>query len=165
MKKLSVLLLFLSCTASLFASEGFSTLEEQMTGKEFTAAGLGKLSPQELAALNEWIRQRSLATIDAPASAAATAAQPAGDQRGFRPKDEEEDRSPINSRIVGKFTGWDGQTVFKLENGMIWAQQDKDKFYVREIENPEVTIKPGMFGTWRLNVEGYNSTCRVERIQ
>lgn len=169
MHKLLITFLILSISAPLFAAEGFSSLEEQMTGKEFTAAGLGKLSAAELAALNAWIRAHSLATLDSPpagqAAATAVAAETGQDMRGFKSEKEESDRTPITSRIVGRFDGWDGQTVFKLENGMIWGQADKDKFWVKEIENPEVTIKPGMFGTWRLSVEGYNSNCRVERIQ
>jgi len=169
MNKFLISFLTLSISVSLLAAEGFSSLEEQMTGKEFMAAGLGKLSAEELAALNAWIRARSLATLDSPkAGAAATAAVVADteqDMRGFRTESDEPDRTTITSRIVGRFNGWDGQTVFKLENGMIWGQADKDKFWVKEIENPVVTIEPGMFGTWRLSVEGYNSNCRVERIQ
>ena len=75
------------------------------------------------------------------------------------------DKTTITSKLVGKFSGWDGQTTFKLENGMIWQQSDKDKFYIKEIENPVVTIEPGAFGTWKLSVEGYSSKCKVERIQ
>ena len=167
MKNFLISVLIISFCTSLSAAEGFSSLEEQMSGKEFMATGLNKLSPQELDALNAWIRARSLATLDAPvAGAAAVAATtPAEDQRGLKTQKSEEDRTPITSRIDGRFSGWDGQTVFKLENGMIWEQADKDKFYIKEIENPVVTIEPGMFGTWRLSVEGFNSDCRVERIQ
>ena len=174
MTRILIVIVVMLSTFPLVASEGFSTLEEQMTGKEFTGAGLDKLTPDELAALNAWIRKRSLATLDAPASATATAATAAAssaaettdeDQRGFRTEKKDEDRSPITSRIVGKFNGWDGQTVFKLENGMIWEQADNDKFYIREVENPVAVIEPGIFGTWRLHIEGYNSKCRVERIQ
>jgi hypothetical protein len=150
------------------ADEGFSSLEEQMTGQEFEEAGLDKLTQQELDVLNGWIRRRSLATLDAPAPGAATAPAtvdaPVADRRGLE-GEEDEDRTPISSRIVGKFSGWDGQTVFKLENGMIWAQSDKDKFYIKEVENPAVLIDPGMFGTWKLSVEGHDAECRVERIQ
>jgi hypothetical protein len=161
------LIIFLSLTISfpLFGAEGFSSLEEQMTGKEFTMAGLNKLSPEELAALNDWIRGRSLATLDAPAAATAAGAEATtGDQRGFKSKDDE-DETPINSRIIGRFSGWDGQTVFRLENGMIWVQDDKDTFYIKPTDNPQVTIERGMFGSWRLSVEGFNSECRVRRIQ
>jgi len=168
MNKFLIAFLTLSLSASLFAAEGFSSLEEQMTGKEFTAAGLDKLSAEELAALNNWIRAHSLATLDAPAAGAATAAVAAeastGDQRGFKSKGDEDD-TPITSRIVGRFSGWDGQTVFRLENGMIWVQDDKDTFYIKPIDNPPVTIEPRMFGKWHLSVEGYNSDCRVRRIQ
>lgn len=172
MNRILILLLALFCSIQLAASEGFSSLEEQMTGKEFTAAGLDKLTSEELAALNAWIHSHSLATLATPAPAAAPAAAAAAaseatdeDRRGFRAEKEDEDRSTITSRIVGKFSGWDGETVFKLENGMIWEQADNDKFYIREVENPVAVIEPGIFGTWRLHIEGYNSKCRVERIQ
>jgi hypothetical protein len=178
MKKLLIAFLALLYCVSLSAADGFSSLEEQMTGNEFSAAGLDKLTPEELKALNQWIRARSLATLaTSPASVAATSAvtgntgassadETAGvDRRGFRSEKKDEDRTPITSRIVGKFSGWDGQTVFKLENGMIWEQADKDKFFIREVENPVAVIEPGIFGTWRLHIEGFNSECRVERIQ
>jgi hypothetical protein len=32
-------------------------------------------------------------------------------------------------------------------------------------ENPVVVIESGLFNSWRLKVEGYNKTVRVERIQ
>ncbi len=149
---------------SLLAAEGFSSLEEQMTGKEFLAAGLDKLSEEELAALNAWIRGHSLGTLDAPA--AAVAAGGSTDRRGLaREEEEEEDDGPIRSGIVGDFDGWDGQTVFKLENGMIWVQADRDKFYVPNLENPVAVIESGIFGTWYLSIEGYGSKCKVKRIQ
>ena len=163
MNKFIWALLTLSLSTALIAAEGFSSLEEQMTGAEFSGAGLDKLTPQELEALNAWIRRRSLATLSAapaPAAAATTS-----DRRGFKDYDDDEERSTITSRIVGRFSGWDGQTVFKLENGMIWEQVDKDKFYVKEIQNPVANIEPGMFGRWHLSIEGHDSECRVERIQ
>ena len=166
MNKFLLALLTFSLCAALTADEGFSSLEEQMTGTEFSGAGLDKLTPQELEALNAWIRRRSLATLDAApaATAADSAAAASGDRRGFKDDDDEE-RNTITSRIIGRFNGWDGQTVFKLENGMIWEQADKDKFYVKDIQNPVANIEPGMFGRWHLSVEGHDSECRVERIQ
>lgn len=161
MHKCFLALALLLSTASVAAQQAFSSLEEQMTGKEFEAAGLEKLSAQELEALNRWIRSRSLATLDSARGPAT-----GGDTRGFENQAiQNMDRSTITSRLVGSFTGWDGETVFELENGMIWEQADNDKFYIRAVENPVVTIEPGAFRTWRLSVEGYSSECRVERIQ
>jgi len=169
MYRLPFVLLSLIVSVSLLAAEGFSSLEEQMTGKEFTGAGLDKLSQEELDVLNDWIRRHSVATLDAPKAVAATgataeAAAGTEDRRGLK-SGGKEDRTEINSRLVGSFRGWDGQTIFKLENGMIWAQADKDKFYTKELQNPIVRIKPGVFGTWRLEVENFGSECRVKRIQ
>ena len=48
---------------------------------------------------------------------------------------------------------------------MIWEQSDKDKFFIREINNPEVTIEPGAFKKWHLSIDGHDSKCRVKRIQ
>jgi hypothetical protein len=164
MIKFSLALLLLAVTITLNAADGFSSLEEQMTGQEFSEAGLDKLSQAELDSLNSWIRRHSVATLE-PVKAAAvaeTASVPAGDRRGFK---DEDDRSPINSRIVGRFSGWDGQTTFKLENGMIWQQDDKDKFYIDAVSNPAVTIEPAMFGRWFLSVDGHDDDCKVRRIQ
>ena len=156
-------LILLVVSLPLAAQQGFASLEEQMTGDEFTAAGLEKLSPQELASLNAWIRSRSLATLDGPRYSAAPTS--AASQDFSRSDIENMEREPFTTRINGPFAGWDGQTVFKLENGMIWAQADKDKFFTNEIQSPMVTIEPALFGDWKLSVEGYDKTCRVERIQ
>jgi hypothetical protein len=164
MKKLIIPLLFAWLCLPLTAASSFSSLEEQMSGKEFTAAGLDKLTPAELAELNGWIRRHSLATLSTPTAAPAAASQAEEDPRGLK-SEEKEDRTTITTRIVGPFSGWDGQTVFKLENGMIWVQADKDKFYIKEIQNPAVTIEPAMFGKWRLSIEGYGEKCKVRRIQ
>jgi hypothetical protein len=167
MKKFLIVILTLTMPLSVIAAEGFSSLEEQMSGKEFIATGLSKLTPEELEALNTWIRSHSVATLDQPKGESyAVAADADVDERGIKDKkDSEKDRTPITTRVKGSFTGWDGHTVFALENGMIWEQADKEKFYTKEVQNPEITITPGMFGTWRLSMIGHNSACRVERIQ
>jgi len=165
MNKFLIALIFLLAAFPLYAAEGFSSVEEQMTGKEFTAAGLDKLSQSELDALNAWIRSHSVATLDTPrGGAVAVTADSHEDRRGLK-SDDDNDRTTITSRLVGKFRGWDGQNTFKLENGMVWVQSDRDKFYIKEVENPVVVIEPGMFGTWRLHIEGHNSECKVKRIQ
>jgi hypothetical protein len=164
MIKFSIALLLLAVSFTLHAADGFSSLEEQMTGQEFSEAGLDKLTQAELDSLNNWIRRHSLATLETAKAAAVSETEPApaGDRRGFK---DEEDRSPITSRIAGRFSGWDGQTTFKLENGMIWQQDDKDKFFIDEVTNPAGTIEPAMFGRWFLSVEGHDDNCKVKRIQ
>lgn len=165
MKKILTFLIAFAASMSLQAATGFSSLEEQMTGKEFDAAGLEKLSPQELAALNEWIRSHSLGSLAvAKTTSPVVTASEDIDRRGL-PSDDGENDAPIESRIIGDFSGWDGQTVFKLENGMIWVQDDKDKFHIKEVQNPKVTIEKGMFNSWKLSIEGHKDDCKVRRIQ
>lgn len=157
--------------ASFAGAQEFSSLEERMTGREFRDAGLHKLTEAELAALNRWIEMRSLAEGEVPSWATgattvttpgSTAEEPAaGDLRGL----ERGDRTEINSRIVGSFSGWSGDNVFELENGMVWEQAETGTFSVATIENPEVRIRPGFFGSWQLQVEGYNRRLRVERVR
>lgn len=144
----------------------FSSLEERMTGREFTQTGLHKLSPEELAALNQWIRARSLATLEEPQQTAA------GPRREGLPEAPSElppvdrmAREPFQTRIDGTFSGWSGDTEFVLQNGMVWRQDESGRFRIQPVENPRVTIKPGFGGSWRLSVEGHNRTVRVERIK
>ena len=172
MNKVIFAFTLLCFTVSSFAQEGFSSVEERMTGKEFMETGLSKLTDEELARLNEWLRAHSVATLDAAsapvrtasvASSQAVASGPVSDTRGLQ-KDEE-DYENIVTRIDGEFSGWDGETIFKLENGMVWKQAQSDRFYTKTMMNPEVVIKSTMFGAWRLEVEGYNKSVKVERIQ
>jgi len=172
MKRLMFFTLIFSLHFSAQADEAFSTLEERMSGKEFKQTGLSKLTDEELAALNEWVRSHSVATLEnavaRPAAGAATASA-TSDSRGFEHQAKFEDDgydNKIHSNIVGTFTGWTGNnTVFTLANGMIWKQVEGDTFNVRATENAEITIKKGVMGSWRLSMAGYNNTVRVERIQ
>jgi hypothetical protein len=171
--RLLVLATGLALTATMVGANTFSTLEERMTGREFRDAGLHKLSEEELTFLNRWIQLRSLAEGEVPdwaegrapaaraGDAQAAAAGPAGDRRGF----PDGDRSEINSRLPGSFSGWRGDGVFELENGMVWEQAEPNVFAVPTLENPEVRIRPGMFGAWYLQVAGYNTRVRVRRVQ
>ena len=74
MKKFPVLFCLLLCGISVLAQERFSSVEERMTGKEFKASGLDKLSDEELAALNSWLRDHSVATLENVATVKNTAA-------------------------------------------------------------------------------------------
>lgn len=167
MKRVLVLLSLVLVCDSVLSQAGFSSVEERMTGQEFTEAGLDKLTDEELAALNRWLRDHSVATLDTPvargSAAGATGLGAVADKRGF--EGAETSKETIVSPLVGEFTGWDGDTVFELENGMVWKQDETDRYSTRTLVNPVVTIKSGMFNSWRLSVEGYNKWIQVKRIQ
>ena len=148
------------CAASAFASD-FSSLEERMSEHDFKAAGLQKLSPQELEQLNVWLRAHGLTPAAKGESHGAT-------DEGFRAKGffgSGSDTGPIQSRIKGSFKGWSGKSLFELENGQVWQQTDGGEFNIPAVNNPAVTISQSMLGAWDLKVEGHNRTARVTRIR
>lgn len=170
MKKFLIFTLVFAVNFSAQAADGFSTLEERMTGKEFMEAGLGKLTNEELSALNDWIRRHSIATLETAATPSATGTVSSGqveDIRGFenQPKDNAHNED-IRSFIVGTFNGWkDIGTQFKLTNGMIWQQIEADTFHIEPTENAEIVISKSIMGGWRLSMVGYGSSVRVKRIK
>ena len=169
MKKLLFLILVVSIHLPIYAAEGFSTLEERMSSKEFQATGLGKLTSQELAALNEWLRDHSVATLEnvTAGSSGRTNNIAGGDMRGFKNQPEDDSRGKvISGHIAGTFDGWAGKgTLFTLTNGMIWQQDEKDSFYIEPVEDPAIIIEKSMMGKWHLSMVGQKSKVKVVRIQ
>lgn len=161
-------------------------VRDLMTATQFHTTGLDKLTPQELAAFNAWLAAYGQASTPAATPAAAapvpvpaaapavaaplatTSAAPAassvsnfgkemlsGELRG-EPK-------RIESQIVGSFSGWHGNTLFKLANGQVWQQTDSSS-YDSNLQNPQVVIKRLGFG-YLLTLTGHGATVFVKRVQ
>ena len=152
-------LLILALAATAAGAAGFSSIEERMNGQEFSGAGLEKLTPDELARLNDWLR------ANWPSPSAATPYPAMADSRGL--SEPKASRDAIVSRLQGEFTGWHSRSVFSLENGMVWeaAGGTVTPLSTRPIENPTVIIEPALLGAWLLRIEGYNATLRVKRVK
>jgi len=69
----------------------------------------------------------------------------------------------IESRIEGDFEGWDGDTVFRLQNGQIW-QQASYAYRYHYAYAPRVTIIP-VGGGHELVVDGVSQRVRVMRLR
>ncbi len=142
----------IACVASVAAASGFSSLEERMSQSEFHAAGLDKLSPDELKALDDWLRTHYASTT--------TYVTPGG-APVFYPKSS--DREVVESRIDGQFSGWYGKNTFKLENGQEWTQAESGTYTAGKFDHPKVKIKPMLLGSWLMYVEPCGCSVRVER--
>lgn len=70
----------------------------------------------------------------------------------------------IESAITGEVHGWDGETIFKLDNGQIWQQAEYDYTYFFYEYHPDVTIYQTRAGC-RLKVEDEDETILVKRIK
>ncbi|MGH8377516.1 MAG: hypothetical protein ACRER7_01035 [Gammaproteobacteria bacterium] len=154
-------------------------IRDLMTVTEFDQAGLNKLSPDELKALNVWLNQYlvernevvsppAAAHAATPSVAAPVAAAPPV-VAGFgadtmTPKPTTQAPTRIETRIAGSFTGWTGDTVFKLENGQVWQQAATGFFTDVNLDHPKVVIKKLAFG-YLLTLPGHGETVFVRRIK
>jgi hypothetical protein len=137
------------------------TLQDKMTPAEFKAAGLDKLSAQELAALNAWLQGKVVEETRRVATE--TRKEVEQEHRGFFDFGSSE---PVVSRLKGEFSGFGNGRRYVLENGQEWRQVDNAKLHGVRRSNPEMTIRPSLLGnTWYLTVEGYNTRARVQRIK
>ena len=71
--------------------------------------------------------------------------------------------SIVESRIDGEFTGWTGDTLFKLMNGQIWKQAEYNYKYSYKY-SPKVTIVNTSSG-WIMTVEGVDKSIKVIKIK
>jgi hypothetical protein len=71
--------------------------------------------------------------------------------------------SPIESNISGDFSGWDGETVFKLDNGQIW-QQENYSYHYHYAYHPSVLIVQKR-GCCSLMVDGESESICVKRLK
>jgi hypothetical protein len=155
---LALLPLALLAASAGLGAQSFSTVEERMSAAEFRDAGLDTLTEAQLQSLNAWLQRNASCE-----GGGAALAGPGGPRAA---RMDEDDRADVVSRLPGTFTGWQGSAVFRLENGQVWRSIDPDSSLRGvNLTNPKVTIERGIFGVWRLKVEGYNTAVKVERIE
>lgn len=197
------------------AEESFS---RAIQPADFGAAGLSKLTPEELARLDalvrdyksgalEAARREAAAAAKAKAEAEARAAKAEADARKTQAESEartaraEEARhkaearaqaaetepkkadksllsrakvllmpgteieyATIESTLVGDFKGWDGRTVFTLENGQRWQSEGGSYLEPRPIPHPAVKISPGALGAFFMTIEGVKPRVKVKLL-
>ena len=107
------------------------SLKAVMSSAEFEAAGLKKLTSDELEKLDRWLNCEpgakhkptepvKQAQFVVPTTAAAT--------KTLTPNNVGQVSYPLKSVIVGSFHGWSGDTRFHLENGQTWSQRDNSRY-------------------------------------
>ena len=163
-------IILLVCCGFLFAPTNFLRAQEAvedsafpgvkkaMPAEDYEAAGLEKLSEDERERLDEFIRKY----VSRPSEkVAGKAASEAVDEAVKR--QEAGPPQIIQSRIVGPFTGYNGRTTFKLENGQVWAQSQHDTGAFKKVESPPVLILKDKIG-YRMYIAG-GSDFRVQRVK
>jgi hypothetical protein len=123
-------------------------LQDMMTAEEFKAAGLDKLSDEELKNLNAWLQgyRQNTETKAAEKATAEATKKAAKESRGRLDQ--------IVSRVDGTFTGLTGRTVIKLEDGTVWKQANADdRFHAQVTDHPPAAVMHGVFG-YKMRVVG-----------
>lgn len=139
-------------------------LQQQMSPEQFRAAGLDKLSPDELAALNAWLQGR----VEQSISQVREQALEEGRQevivrhRGFLSFGSDE---PIVAVLPGRFSGFAKGRQYLLDNGQVWEQTDDARLSGASGNDRQVRISPGLMGAWYLQVDGINTRAKVRRVK
>jgi hypothetical protein len=132
-----------ACVAPVRAAreEMSGSIEQVMTPGEFKAAGLNKLSPEELQKLNAWLQgYREVAEKAAAKKATAVASRTKLDL--------------LVSRVDGSFNGLTGRSVIRLEDGTVWKQANADdRFRPKVTDHPAAVVIHGIFG-YKMQIEG-----------
>jgi hypothetical protein len=159
MKRLTILLLIVSAAFAQAQAQDFPGVQKAMSPDAFEQAGLSKLSPEERARLDEFIR----GYVSTSSEKAATAAV---DQAAKEGKVKRNEPEVIQSSIVGVFKGYDGRTTFTLENGTVWKQSQQVSRSYPAINSPPVLVMKGtsMLAGYRMYIAG-GGNIRVSRVK
>ena len=100
-----------------------------------------------------------------PARRRSNSAAPAAPEGfGLPAKAPAGDVSFIDSRINGRFAGWDPDQNIELANGQIWRIADDSRAYAN-LTDPKVRIERGALGAYYMVITGINRAPRVRRIK
>jgi hypothetical protein len=157
MKALPHIVICMLFLVSVARGQGdFPGVQKGMDSDTYEHAGLRKLSDEERAVLDQYIRSY----VSGKQKAAATAAASEAVNRAIQ-EHKVEPPDITESRIVGTFKGYGPRTVFRLENGQVWKPTN-ESVASPPLENPRVIIFKDFFG-YKMFIEGA-STVRVKRI-
>jgi hypothetical protein len=152
--RIRILVALLLCLTAGARAADAPDVRELMTPDEFRAAGLERLSPAEIEALNRWLIRYT--AREAPTQRRASPA--------VREEIAKEDATEIRTRIDGAFTGWDGHTVFILQNGQVWQQRTEGRWR-RKLDSPEVVFEKNPLGFWMMRVIDGDRAVGVKRVR
>jgi len=65
----------------------------------------------------------------------------------------------VESRIKGRFDGWEGRAIFTLENGQRWQLANIESYYTPAVEGPKVLITPAALGGFWMSLPELRKKC------
>ncbi len=180
LSSLFFILAFTASPAPAQAPDPAIDLRGLMSEEQFQAMGLDRLSDEQLQALGRWFMDnrdeavesaRAQAAAEAEAAAAvavaaaqaeAAAATEAAQAAAAKPEPEKAS-DEFSARVQG-FVGWNGKTLFKLDNGQVWRQRMPGTFNYYDDEN-QVTFDKNMMGGWKMEHVASGRSVLVEQVR
>ena len=127
-------------------------LQDSMTAQEFKAAGLEKLSAEELANLNAWLQGYRQATETKAAEKATAETTKKVTEEVTSQAHQRLNR--VESRVDGRVPHLTGHSTIKLEDGTVWRQANaEDRYAPPPIDHPTAVVTRGVFG-WKMRISG-----------
>ena len=193
--RLLVLCAALSPTGAVMARDdpGFPGIEKLMTPGEYRAAGIDRLTPAQREALNQWLIRYTAGDSQVPLNtdgeigeATGESREAAGDSQVPLNTDREigeaagDSRVPLNTdreigeaagereiiaRLSENFSGWTGETLFRLDNGQVWQQRRRGFYTYRGPANPAVRITKNFMGFYRMEMVESGKSVQVKRVK
>lgn len=165
-------MVFAAATAA--GAEEFS---KSLTPDEFAAAGLNKLTPEELARLDALVHRQRSGEVAKAQEETAKKVRTETEAKVRAEVAAEEQKKPhqsllgrmkvmltpgtqveyerVETQLVGPFRGYDPGKVLTLSNGQQWQVTDGTYWAPKRDANKprKVIIEPGTFGSFFLNIE------------
>ena len=143
-------------------AEDFPGVKKALTPEQFAASGMSKLSPEERAKLDDYLRGYFTGATQrvvekAVSKATAVAVDQAVKENKVRPPEL------IQSRIAGTVNGWKSGKIFVLENGQHWKVTESGDRYFPGVTDPEVFIVRDIL-SYKMAIAG-GGVARVTRVQ
>ena len=168
MKTLALLLtsLFL-ITAQAADKDTPPDVQSLMTPEDFAASGLDKLSGAERKHLSEWVERYREGAVVGPVVKKPPSKMTEEEKVVYEEKKEEEKeekkKTRITAKVIPRLRGWNGKTVFKLDNGQTWQQRTPGK-YRYSGDDSTVIITVNWMGKYLMEHQESGRTVGVRRI-
>ena len=154
--------------ASRASGQSTVPLDKLLSPAQYRAAGLRKLTSSERDSLSRYVTDYGQAVAKALLDAMLVSSTKDSNVRVSAPvrslaTEPIQTEAVIESRIAGEFKGWDGETIFRLQNGQIWQQALYAYTYHYAYAPPVTIYRSG--GQFKMKVEGVEAPLVVRRLK
>lgn len=144
----------LAVPVAAVAADQYVPLQQRMSPEEFKAAGLDKLSSDELKNLDNWLSGHGKVVTKVVDQSGKPVFYPTAEKSG-----------PVQARVQGAFSGFNGHAQLTLDNGQVWQQADSTQVSCLSSQNPKLIIRRSLMGNWMAAVDGCNDTAPMTRVK